>query len=83
MAFCINHPDTPGVGICVRCRAIICAACATRLDGVNHCHRCLGELAVQPEPVTESSAVGRVFVLVFACLGLWLMVWLARGVLIP
>jgi len=83
MAYCINHPDTPGVGVCVRCRHVICAACTTRLDGVNHCQQCLEELAVRPEPVTESSRLGRLFVLFLACLGLWGMLWLARGCMVP
>ncbi len=45
MASCRYHPDTPGVGICVRCRTVICAACCTRLQGINHCHECLKALA--------------------------------------
>lgn len=83
MSYCINHPDTPGVGICVRCRAVICAACSTRLDGVNHCQLCLQEMAVQPEVVTETSSAVRLFVLFLGCCGLWGMVWLARSALMP
>jgi hypothetical protein len=41
VASCYFHPDRPGVGVCVRCRVVICAACRTRVDGVNHCHACL------------------------------------------
>jgi hypothetical protein len=83
MAFCVNHPEAPGVGVCVRCRAVICAACTTRLDGVNHCHQCLEELALQPEPVRESSRLGRLVVLLLACASLWGLLWLARGNLMP
>jgi hypothetical protein len=45
VAYCRYHPDTPGIGICVRCRTVICAACCTRLQGINHCHECLQALA--------------------------------------
>jgi hypothetical protein len=45
VAHCRYHPDTHGVGICVRCRTVICAACCTRLQGINHCHECLRALA--------------------------------------
>jgi hypothetical protein len=41
MAFCQYHPDRLGIGICMRCRSVVCAACSTKLDGVNHCHACL------------------------------------------
>ena len=44
MAFCHFHPDRAGVGVCIRCRKVICAACRTRVDGVNHCHACLKAL---------------------------------------
>jgi hypothetical protein len=45
MAVCRYHPDRPGVGICMRCRSVICTACCTRVAGVNHCHACLRTLA--------------------------------------
>ena len=48
MASCRYHPETPGVGICVRCRTVICDACCTRLQGINHCHECLKALARGP-----------------------------------
>jgi hypothetical protein len=48
VASCRYHPDTPGVGLCVRCRTVICAACCTRLQGINHCHECLKVLARGP-----------------------------------
>jgi hypothetical protein len=38
---CPNHPDREGVGICVSCRRVVCADCATKLDGINHCKQCL------------------------------------------
>lgn len=38
---CPLHPDREGVGICVSCRRVVCADCATRVDGINHCKSCL------------------------------------------
>jgi hypothetical protein len=32
----------------MRCESVICAECCTRVDGINHCHACLKELAVRP-----------------------------------
>jgi hypothetical protein len=31
--------------VCVRCTAPLCAACITKIDGVNHCQVCLAALA--------------------------------------
>ena len=28
----------------MRCRRVICAACSTRMDGINYCHACLAAL---------------------------------------
>src|SRR5262249_40598083 len=44
VAVCQYHQDRPGVGVCMRCRAVICASCCTRVYGVNHCHVCLKSL---------------------------------------
>ena len=41
MRTCHFHNDRPGIGICMRCRVVICTACCTRINGVNHCHACL------------------------------------------
>lgn len=49
MRTCHFHGDRPGVGICMRCRVVICAACCTRLGGINHCHACLKVLGVRRE----------------------------------
>ena len=49
MSFCRYHPNTAAVGLCMRCRAPVCAACTTRLDGVNHCHACLRALGSRGE----------------------------------
>ena len=49
MAVCHYHPDRPGIGICMRCRVVICPACSTRVDGINHCHACLKALGQRDE----------------------------------
>ncbi len=64
MAHCRFHPDAPGIGICVRCRTVICADCCTRLQGINHCHECLRALA--RGPTTPRAGAGSVL----AALGL-------------
>ncbi|MBM3460055.1 MAG: hypothetical protein FJX77_16160 [Armatimonadetes bacterium] len=40
-AHCRNHPGRQGIGVCVRCRAVICLECTTRIAGINHCTQCL------------------------------------------
>jgi hypothetical protein len=79
MAYCYYHPDRYGIGMCVRCHKVICAECTTRLDGINHCHGCLGELAVRPAPVVQAPWFGQWTVIVLVWLGLVGMLWLARG----
>lgn len=46
---CANHPSAVGIAQCVGCRAVICGACTTRIQGRNLCAACLaGELAAGP-----------------------------------
>jgi hypothetical protein len=45
----------------MRCRAVICADCCTRVDGVNHCHACLkrlGRRAAEPRRAPGAVAAG-------------------------
>jgi hypothetical protein len=83
MSFCTYHPERFGIGVCVRCRQVVCAECTTRLDGINHCHACLEELAVRPAPVVHAPRGAQWLVLVLAWSGLLGMLWLARGGLVP
>jgi hypothetical protein len=85
VAACHYHPDTPGVGICVRCRTVICAACCTRLQGINHCHDCLRALArPRGRPgVGAGSAVGALLLLGVVWLALFGLFLLAQGRLAP
>lgn len=38
---CFDHPDRPGLGICVECRKVICSECTTQFEGINRCASCL------------------------------------------
>ncbi len=86
MAVCRYHPERAGIGVCVRCRSVICAVCCTRVDGVNHCHACLNKLG-RPK---ERRAPGRVLA-TFGALGLLGVLglfflgvfWLIEGRLAP
>jgi hypothetical protein len=49
LAVCHFHPDRGGIGVCMHCRKVICAACRTRVDGINHCHACLKVLGNRKE----------------------------------
>ena len=88
MAACRYHPDRPGIGVCMRCRTVICAGCCTRVDGVNHCHACLRALGRGAEP--RRSAPGQAAVsllaaglLALAGLATFGMMWLIEGRLAP
>ena len=70
----------------MRCRTVVCAACCTRIDGVNHCHACLKVLGGRHgEPA--ASAAGSI-VLAGVLLGLaWLVLfglcWAMSGKMAP
>ena len=70
----------------VRCRVVICAACRTRVDGVNHCHACLRKLARPPKQPTTARVVGVATSVLLLGLA-WLLIggalWLAQGRLAP
>ncbi len=85
MAACRYHPDTPGVGVCVRCRSAICAGCCTRLQGINHCHECLKALARAPVSPRggAGSALAALAVLALGAALLFGLALLAQGRLAP
>jgi len=86
MASCKYHPDRPGVGVCMRCRAVICNDCCTRLDGVNHCHACLKALGRPTEAGSSyriSESVASAFFLFIAWLLFVGVFWGIQGVLAP
>jgi hypothetical protein len=84
MASCHYHPDRPAIGVCMRCRRVICADCTTRVDGVNHCHACLSALGRRlPTRATRGSRVWIVALLGLAWLALFGMLWFAQERLAP
>jgi hypothetical protein len=84
MLACRYHPDRAGIGLCVRCRRVICAECCTRLDGINHCHACLSALATRaPVRRPANSAVLTAGLLALLGAGLFGVFWLAQGSLWP
>ncbi len=87
MRACFYHEDRAAIGICMRCRRDICAACCTRLDGVNHCHRCLKELgrrSAEPRATPASGMVATLVVLLAGSLFLFLeFLFLVEGKLAP
>ena len=40
---CAHHPDRPGHALCMECRRVVCAECATDWQGINYCAPCLGK----------------------------------------
>ena len=86
MAVCKYHPDRAGVGVCMRCRAVICADCRTRVDGINHCHACLRALGRSPERqsrVRLPEAVTALLFLVVAGVLFFGLFWQVQGQLTP
>jgi hypothetical protein len=86
MAVCHYHPDRTGVGICMRCRVVVCADCCTRLGGVNHCHACLkamGGWQDGPAGGRLPAAAGALAVLGLGWLLFVAVGWLAQGWLGP
>jgi hypothetical protein len=70
----------------MRCRRVICAACTTRLDGVNHCHVCLkalGSRAEEPARRLDPWPLLGGILLALSCLILAGLCWLVQGTLAP
>lgn len=85
MRTCHFHEDRPAIGICMRCRAIICAACCTRVNGVNHCHACLKVLGARREE-KRGGNLGLLFAAVLlsmAWLVLFVLCWAVSGTMAP
>ena len=85
-AVCRYHPENLGIGICMRCRYVICNACCTRLDGINHCHACLKKIgqvkAVEVAP-SQGQAPVAIVVLSISWLAFFGVLLLAQGKLAP
>jgi hypothetical protein len=84
MTTCRYHRREPGIGICKRCRYVICAACCTQLDGINYCHACLKELAARPvRPPTQAALSYSVTVVATVWALLVGVLFLVQGSLAP
>ncbi len=86
MPVCFYHADRPGVGVCMRCKRVICAACCTRVDGVNHCHACLKILGSKGEETRRSLDLWPLLSVGMLGVGgmlLAILCWLIQGLLAP
>jgi len=84
MAACHYHPERTAIGVCMRCRRVICAACCTKVDGVNHCHACLSSLGRRlPTRSAGGSRVLMVLLIGMAWLALFGAAWFVQGRLAP
>ena len=86
MAYCKYHEDRPGIGICMRCRGVICASCCTRVEGINYCHACLRTLGRRAErPRSDQSGQGVLAVLVLGVAWVFFagVLWLLQGSFAP
>ena len=54
---CVNHPDRPAIGVCVKTKQTICAECSTRYEGVNYSKE--GLRILQQERAAGRSAARR------------------------
>ena len=70
----------------MRCRVVVCAACCTRIDGVNHCHACLKVLGLREErapAAVGSAALAGVLFLGLAWGLFFAIAWVVQGKLAP
>jgi hypothetical protein len=84
VSVCFYHGDRPGIGVCVRCRRVICSDCCTRLEGINHCHACLRKLAQRSEGAGRdllSQGMSAGLLVGMGWLVLFALLWLTSGIL--
>ena len=84
---CKYHPEREGIGICVRCRTVICSECSTKIDGINNCHYCLEQLKKENDPIegfgTLSPSRSVLSLLLYGAFTSFLIYWILRTLLIP
>jgi hypothetical protein len=87
IASCENHPAREAIGVCVQCRTRVCSECATKVEGINYCVRCLTGLAAQGGRTLSVARTGsRLSVYVSGTLYVGLLsagVWLLLQVMLP
>lgn len=67
---CETHPQNPGVAACVRCSAVVCSDCTTRLQGRNFCATCLQRMASPEEqtiPLRSTLGLRRLIAFLVPC----------------
>ncbi len=70
----------------MRCRVAICAACCTRVNGVNHCHACLKVLGGRAEETRRGGQLGMILaamLLAAAWFVLFGLCWAMSGKMAP
>ena len=70
----------------MRCRVVVCAACCTRLNGVNHCHACLKSLGARREEAAGRAGMWvatAALLLGAAWMGLFGLCWAFGGRMSP
>lgn len=76
---CHNHPDRPAIGLCVSCRAQVCADCTTKVQGVNHCLACLAKRAKPRDTAVRRPSEALVPAGIVAALVFFSLVFAAMG----
>jgi len=79
---CRNHPARGAIGICVICRAPVCADCTTKVDGINHCIACLARRPQRRETVRRTRPGLLVAAGIPLSIGFFWLVFLAVATLI-
>lgn len=51
---CQVHPTRSGIAVCMGCSIVLCEACSTRIDGINHCKACLTARAVSSASISHN-----------------------------
>ena len=80
---CAHHPDRPGHALCMACRKVVCAECATDWEGINDCATCLaGRRAASGSGARlpgwlALAAASLVLLMLAVQLGVWTGVFLA------
>lgn len=78
-AACAFHAEREALGVCVACRARVCAECTTKVEGINFCVRCLAararaEAVPQGSPA-DTSVPTRLAIAIIAGVCLWALLW--------
>ena len=84
---CKHHPDRDGIGVCIRCRTVICSECSTKIDGINHCTHCIRRLRWEQRPRkrwTDRTIKTEFLTLVlYATTASFILYLILRAVLVP